>query len=107
MIPVYLYKFDDDTKDENGESNAVFIISSKTNEDYLRQQGDSFDHGGMNNDDFNRAWEYGKFTKITSIKQVPPEWLDSIPFTSEELDDPEITVLEFCENMNYNGEMNL
>jgi len=102
MKQAFLYKFDDGSVDEEGKTNAILIISSLTDERDLRAEESDHDHGGMDYEAFHRVWQHGKLTKITSLEDVPNEWLGCLPVSTGELDLIEMSPEEFCEEMDEN-----
>lgn len=103
-MKLYLYKFDDGSVDENGQSNAIFLLSSYTEERDLRSDMGVHDHGGMSYEIFERVWQEGKLEKVTNASQVPDCWLDCYPFETAELGSFfEHDVSEFLAKMDENG----
>ena len=99
----YLYKFDDGSVDENGRSNAIFLLSDYTEERDLRSDMCIHDHGGMSYEIFARVWQEGKLEKVTSVEQVPDYFLDYLPFQSDGEEMFEFYISELLEKMDENG----
>lgn len=99
----YLYKFDDGSVDENGQSNAIFLLSDYTEERDLRSDMCIHDHGGMSYEIFERVWQEGKLEKVTDAKQLPSSFQNYIPYQSDGEEIFDFYISELLGMMDENG----
>lgn len=78
-MKMHLYRFSDGNPD-----NDIYLASTLTDEQQLRKARHINDNGGMPYDIFEKVWQEGVMTEITSLNQIPPEDLQVIPYGTDE-----------------------
>lgn len=78
-----------------GYSDVVLIISSFSDESMIRGEGQYLDHGGIGYQVFKNIFLNGDITRVTTLEQVPVQYHDLITYETSELEELELTPIDF------------
>jgi hypothetical protein len=85
--------------------NEIPVISNTNNKKAIRQDVSSEDHGGMDYEEFQETAQYGDIIQIKKLEELPVSLYHTYAYVSGSIDDSfwQITLKEFCENLDEQG----